>query len=367
MNRAKATYHKPFLILVVLLTLSGFFIFFSASLGLLGRDSASFSTVAIKQFIIMLTGLAAMLLVSKINYQYWQKFAWLLFLISLVLTLLVFVPGLGVVIKGGQRWIHLAGFSIQTSEFLKLGYAMYLAALFSRPRTELRSWRHGFLPFILLTGVIGIVMIAQPDISTLGIMLAGGVAMFFAAGARWRDLGALLLIGILSLGIIIYFKPYIQERIKTFFDPSHDPRGASYQITQSLIAIGSGSLTGRGFGQSVQKFKYLPEPIGDSIFSVAGEEFGFVGTTTILLLFLGFALMGLKIANRAPNQFSRLLTIGIVIMIMAGVFINVASMVGLIPLNGTPLLFVSQGGTSLLLVLIESGIILNISKHHKKI
>lgn len=365
MSRPRAVY-KPFFGLVILLTLAGFFIFFSASLGLLNRsDSASFNTVAIKQFVIMLVSLTAMLVVSKVNYKYWQKFAWLFFLASLVLTLLVFMPGLGFLAGGARRWILLGGMSIQTSEFLKLGYVVYLAAHLSRPKEEIQSFRHGLLPFILITGVVSAVMIAQPDISTLGIMLAGGVAMFFVAGARWRDLGALLLIGIIGISAVIYHKPYTQARIKTFFKPNENVLSSSYQVNQSLIAIGSGGLAGRGFGQSIQKFKYLPEPIGDSIFSVAGEEFGFVGTTVIMLLFLGLALTGLKIATRAPNQFSRLLTIGIVIMITAGMFINVASMVGLIPLNGTPLLFVSQGGTALLLVLIESGIILNISKHYK--
>ena len=146
------------------------------------------------------------------------------------------------------------------------------------------------------------------------------------------------------------------------YDPSLDPQGAGYQIQQSLIAIGSGGISGRGFGQSIQKFKYLPEPIGDSVFSVASEEFGFVGATLLIAGFLLFALTGWRIAIRAPTPFGRLVTVGLVIMIMTGTFINIASMLGLIPLTGTPLLFVSHGGTALLLALVEAGIILNISR-----
>ena len=148
----------------------------------------------------------------------------------------------------------------------------------------------------------------------------------------------------------------------SFVNPGLDTQSSSYQINQSLIAIGSGGLTGRGFGQSIQKFKYLPEPIGDSIFSVASEEFGFIGATLIICFFLLFGLAGLKIALRCPNQFGRLVTIGIVIMILTGTFINIASMLGLIPLTGTPLLFISHGGTALLITLVEAGIILGISR-----
>lgn len=354
---------RPFFFLVCSLTLTGFFIFFSASLGLLSRSGAEFSGVTLKQFLIMMVGLAALLIVSKIHYRYWQKFSWLVFLLGLVSTALVFVPGLGPELKGAQRWVHIGGMSIQTSEFLKLGYVVYLASWLARARDHVRSFRAGLLPFLIITSIVGILMVKQPDLSTFGIMLVAGVGMLFVAGISWRQLFLLIIIAIIGIGGVIYFKPYTQARIKTFFEPNQNVLGSSYQVNQSLIAIGSGGITGRGFGQSIQKFKYLPEPIGDSIFSVAGEEFGFIGGTVLLTLFLGLILSGFKIAVSAPNQFSRLVTVGIVIMIGAGVFINVASMMGLIPLNGTPLLFVSQGGTALLLVLIESGIILNISKY----
>jgi cell division protein FtsW len=354
---------RSFFIITLLLTLAGFFIFYSASLGLISRTGAQFNSVALKQLVIMVVGLGAFFVVSKLNYQGWQKHSWLVFLISLILTLLVFVPGLGFEAGGAKRWILIGGMSVQTSEFLKLGYVLYLANWLSRKKDAAQSFREGIVPFMVITAIVGIAMVAQPDMSTLGIMLASGVAMLYVAGAKWKHLGLLALLGIVALGGVIAMKPYTQARIKTFFHPEENQLGSSYQVNQSLIAIGSGGVTGRGFGQSIQKFKYLPEPIGDSIFSVAAEEFGFIGSLALVALFLGLALSGLKVAARSTNQFGRLAAVGIVIMILAGVFINIASMVGLMPLNGTPLLFISQGGTALLLVLIEAGIILNISKY----
>lgn len=354
---------RAFFFLTLALTLVGFVIFYSASLGLLNRGGAQFNSVAIKQFGIMVVGLIGLFSVSQIDYRHWQKWSWLAFVIGLVLTALVFIPGLGFTAGGAQRWIVLGGMSFQTSEFLKLGYVLYLANWLSRHRDSAKSWKQGITPFLVLTAIVSVVMVAQPDISTLAIMLAGGVGMLFVAGIEWRQLAILALIGLVALTGVILTKPYTRERIKTFFNPDQNVLGSSYQVNQSLIAIGSGGITGRGFGQSIQKFKYLPEPIGDSIFSVAAEEFGFIGSTILVALFLALGLSGLRLSARINNSFGRLTIVGIVIMILAGVFINITSMVGLMPLNGTPLLFISQGGTALLLVLIEAGIVLNISKH----
>ena len=170
---------------------------------------------------------------------------------------------------------------------------------------------------------------------------------------------------VLILGSFVFFTPYLQERVKTFLDPSVDPQGSSYQIQQSLIALGSGGIFGRGFGQSVQKFSYLPEPQGDSIFAVLGEELGFVGTLGMIFLYLLFLLRGFRIANNSPNLFSRLLVSGIVILIVAQSFMHIASITGVFPLTGVPLPFVSHGGTSLMIYLMATGIILNISKFSK--
>ncbi|KKS23383.1 MAG: Stage V sporulation protein E [Candidatus Jorgensenbacteria bacterium GW2011_GWF2_41_8] len=174
------------------------------------------------------------------------------------------------------------------------------------------------------------------------------------------------MLGLIAFGVLVYFKPYARERVTTFLNPANDPQDSSWQINQSLIAIGSGSVFGRGLGQGIQKFTYLPEPQGDSIFAVIAEELGFVGSITIILLYVVFVLRGLRIASRAPDQFGRLLSSGIVIMITVQAFLNIAALAGLVPLTGVPLPFMSHGGTSLLFSLAAVGIVLNVSRYQTK-
>lgn len=354
--------HRAFFIIVLLITTVGFFIFSSASLGILGRDDSNFNLITIKQLSILVLGFIILLLVSRLPFRIWQRASLILFVSSVIATVLVFVPGLGLESGGARRWLLVGSLSIQPAEFLKLGFVLYLAALLAKHKGS-SQWQHTLGPLLVLLTIVGAILVLQPDIDTLMIMTAGGVAMTFAAGCKWRHLLIVVLIIAGSLAALIATKPYIRARVQTFFNPTADLQGAGYQINQSLIAIGSGGLFGRGFGQSIQKFEYLPEPIGDSVFAVAAEEFGLIGSLTLVVLFVAYALAGLKIAIRAPSPFARLATVGIVIMIVTGAFSNIAAMLGLIPLTGTPLVFVSHGGTSLLMALIESGIVLNISRH----
>lgn len=354
-----------FFVIVIIISLVGFFIFSSASLGLLSRPGASVNTVAFKQFVALTIGLFAFMITAMINYRFWRSASLWLFLAGIVLSVLIFVPGWGLESGGATRWLKVGGGTFQPSEFLKLGFVLYLAALLAKGKDEIKQARKGLLPLLAVSAIVGVLMVLQPDIDTLVIMLAAGLAMFFVAGARWSHLGLICLIALGSIGLVATQKPYIIARVKTYIHPEQNVQGSSYQINQSLIAIGSGGVSGRGFGQSIQKFKYLPEPIGDSVFSVASEEFGFVGSTILITAFLLFAISGLRIAARAPTEFGRLVTVGIVIMVMTGTFINLGSMLGLIPLTGTPLLFVSHGGTALLFALVEAGIILNVSRYIK--
>ena len=353
---------KLFFFIVLGLSLFGFFIFASASLGLLSRDGARLSEVAIKQFVVLIIGLVLFVLISRIHPRFWRKYSLPIFIGSIIFSLLLFVPGLGFKSGGATRWIHFGSFTIQPSEFLKFGYILYLAGWLAKVKTGTQTIRKGLLPFLIILTIISALMIAQPDIDTLVMMFMAGLAMYYVAGARWRHLAIICLLILMAIATVALYKPYIVARVKTYLNPDQDVLSSSYQINQSLIAIGSGGITGRGFGQSIQKFKYLPEPMGDSIFSVASEEFGFTGAVLIIVGFLLFGLAGLKIALRCSNQFGRLVATGIVIMILTGVFINIASMLGLIPLTGTPLLFISHGGTALLISLIEAGIILSISR-----
>lgn len=347
------------------LALVGYLIFVSASLGLLSRSGARFNLVTVKQLIILLVSLVLFFVFSRIDYRRWRSLSFWLFLASVIASVLVFVPGLGFSSGGASRWIMVGSLTIQPSEFLKLAFILYLGAWLSRSRTGNRTWQSGLLPLMVLFGIVSAIIISEPDIDTLVIIFISGLAMFFTSGAKWRHLFFIILLTLLAIATVAYFKPYIRSRINAFLQPEANTLSSSYQINQSLIALGSGGLFGRGFGQSIQKFKYLPEPIGDSIFSVAGEEFGLLGTAIIILLFLGLSIFGLKIAAIAPTPYGRLISVGIVIMITVGAFINITAMTGLIPLTGTPLLFVSHGGTALLVALVAAGIVLNVARQSK--
>ncbi len=364
--RNKKTVDKFFLSIVIVLICTGFFIFISAALAVLSKDQGKFLGILFNQLVLGLgLGLIGMLIVSRINYKLWRKYAFFIFLGSLILTALVFVPGLGFTHGGARRWIEIGSFSFQPVEFLKFGFIIYFAAWLAWARAKVQSFKFGLLPLAIFLGVIAIILFTQPDTKSFILILIAGLAMFLLSGVSWKYIFGLLLAALIGLSILVLFKPYLLDRVETFLNPGRDPQGSSYQLQQSLIAIGSGGIAGRGYGQSIQKFSYLPEPQGDSIFAVLGEEFGFVGSVLLVILFAFFALRGLRIAGRSPDLFSRLLTAGIVIIITAQAFMNMASIMGVFPLTGVPLPFVSHGGTALMITLIATGIVLNISRYQR--
>lgn len=363
-NLSKDKSDKLFFWSVLALAVGGLFIFSSASLGILARDEEMFVSIALNQLGFgFCLGIIAFFVTSQIPYKFWKRISLPLFVLGLILTAAVFIPGLGLSHGGAKRWIDIGITSFQPSEFLKVGYVMYLAALLSRKRSSPAGGsKTGLLWFMILTGAVGSLLLMQPDNDTFLIIASAGFAMYFVSGASWKQIAIIGVIGIVGIAGVFITRPYIRDRVMTYLDPSRNPLSSGYQIQQSLIAIGSGGILGKGFGQSTQKFNFLPEPIGDSIFAVAGEEFGFLGSTVIVALFLAFSLRALKIASVAKDEFGRLLSVGIVILIIAGAFVNIAAMLGIIPLSGTPLPFISHGGTALLGALALAGIILNISK-----
>ena len=357
---------KPFLVITVVLIVAGFFIFSSASLGLLAKESSNYSSVAFSQTVLgLFAGSIAMLFAMRMDSKLWKKSAFYLLVIALILNILVLVPSIGFEHGGARRWIMLGNVSFQPSEILKLGFVLYFAAWAAGAKERIKTISFGFLPLMILLALCGGVLLKQPDTDAFLVIIMTGLAMFLAAGARWRHILLIILTLALGAAFLAYSRPYLRQRINTFLNPQTDALGASYQIQQSLIAIGSGGLFGSGFGQSIQKFTYLPEPVGDSIFAVAAEEFGFIGSVTLIAIFVLFASLGLKIAVRTPDAFGRLAVVGIVIMIVSKVFVNIASMLGVIPLSGITLPFVSHGGTSLFISIFEAGIILSISKSQK--
>ncbi len=358
---------KFFLITVGLLLIFGIAMFVSASLGILAKNEKIFYSVLFSQLIMGFgLGVLGMYFCSKINYKFWRKYSFYIFLGSILLTAAVFIPSLGWSHGGAQRWIEIGGFSFQPVEFLKFGFIIYFSAWLSSVKNRVQDFKFGILPFCIMLAIIALILFKQPDTKSFILISVTGISMLFISGVPIKYILGVGAAAVLVLGTLVFFTPYLQERVKTFIDPSSDPRGSSYQIQQSLIAMGSGGIFGRGYGQSIQKFSYLPEPQGDSIFAVLGEELGFVGAISSIFLYLLFTLRGFRIANNSPDLFSRLLVSGIVILIIVQSFMHIASITGVFPLTGVPLPFMSHGGTSLMIYLIAIGIVLNISKFSAK-
>lgn len=361
---AKKEPDRIFLTLVIILLVFGLFSFVSAALGVYARDASKFAGILVNQIVFGI-GLGTLmgLFAYKLNYKVWRKYAFLLFIICLGLTALVFVPGLGFEHGGARRWISIFGVSLQPAEFLKFSFVVYFAAWLSWVKHRVNDWKFGILPLIVFLGIVAIVLLLQPDMKSFILISTTAFLMLFISGISTRTVvavGSFVAVGLLVFGLST---DYMRDRIDTFIHPNSDPQGDTWQINQSLIAVGSGGVFGRGLGQSVQKFTNLPEPHGDSIFAVIGEEMGFVGTFTLVGLYLLFSLRGLRIAYRSPDSFTRLLVFGLVILYTVQSFLNIASSIGLFPLTGVPLVFISHGGTSLLVALMSVGLILQISRY----
>jgi len=317
-----------------------------------------------RQLFGVAVGLVALFVFQRIPYRFWRKVAIPMFFGAMGLLVLVLIPGVGTTAYGAARWIQLGPIPpFQPSEMMKLALSVYFAAWFSG-KASLRKtdFQEGVVPFLFMLGIIAFLIMKQPDTGTLGILCVIAMAMFFAAGARLSHMGLLVGSGLGGLAVLVMLAPYRMKRFTVFLDPDHDPSGAGYQIRQALIALGSGGVFGVGLGHSRQKFLYLPEPMTDSIFAVLGEELGLIGCVTVVSLFLFFAYRGFRIARNAPDEFGRLLAVGIVSWIVFQAFINIFAISGLMPLTGVPLPFISYGGTSLAAILGAVGILLNISK-----
>lgn len=355
--------NKPFLWIVVVLVLFGFTVFYSASTGLAARDGFAFYNIIINQLIVgVLGGFVALFLFSKIDSNLFKKYGMLIFIIALLATFAVFVPGLGITHGGSTRWIGIGGFSFQPSEFLKVASIIFLASWFNFHKKSLSKPYFGAISVAVTMGLVAIPLFLQRDFDVIFIIAIPLIAMFLISKAPIKT--ALILgVSVLLIGTILAFTvPHIKSRISGFFNPEEGGQTINYQSRQSQIAIGSGGLFGKGFGQSTQKFGSLPEPTNDSIFAVLAEEFGLIGTSLLIFLYFLFAVWGYKIAKEAKTIFGSLFTFGIITLVLVQSFINISSMVGFFPITGQPLVFVSHGGTSLLVTLAMMGIILNISR-----
>jgi len=358
---------KTFSLTVIILIVIGIATFLSASLGLLARQDTSLAKLAVTQIALgLVPGIAALLIIRFIRTEYIKNLILPAYIGATLLTLVVFIPGVGVHANGATRWIDIGPVTIQPAEFLKIAVVLFFALYLAKMKSKLSDMRYGLLGYGVVVGIPCLILLAQPNTSTVLVLGAATAAMYFTAGAPIRDFLILGLIAIIGFGALIAMRPYLLARVTTFLRPSEDSLASGYQIQQSLIAIGSGGILGRGYGQSVQKFNYLPEAVDDAIFAVYAEEFGFVGTLVLLFLFLAFATRGLMLATQAASFFNTLAITGLVLIISVSALLNIGAMLSIFPLTGLPLPFISHGGTALLTALASVGLILNFAGERKR-
>lgn len=358
---------RTFLFLALGIMLFGLVILTSAS-GPMGYERFGDTYYFLKHQIYsgVIPGLVLMYVFARIPYERYRKYAFPMLILSIALLALVFIPGIGRDYGTfAHSWVSVAGFAFQPAEIVKLTFLVYLAAWMEKQNDTLKDFNNGLVPFLAILGVIALLMILQPDIGTLAVIMTMAFAVYFVAGGPLTfiiGLGAIVAAG---LWVMIQSSPYRVARFTTFLHPELDPQGIGYQINQARLAVGSGGIFGRGYGHSLQKFQYLPEVAGDSIFAVMSEELGFVFTTGFLAVFVIMLWRGLKIAEGAKDDFGKYLVVGIIAWLGVQAMFNIGSMVGILPITGVPLPFMSYGGTSLAVSLAAIGVVLSVSREAK--
>ncbi len=357
-------------LIVVLLVAVGMIVIFSTgaivNFNISGgaSDRNSFFTSQLISFSI---GVLGWLAASRINYTAWRKLAPWMLLVSGLLMLLVFVPGISGTSRGASRWIRLGPASFQPAEFLKLSLILYLATWADTHREQLRKLKEGLLPIVgIFAAVLILTVVMQRDMGTGIVLITAGLAVYFMSEVPiW--IFSTLIGGVLASAVLmIVIFPYRLARIATFFNHRDELTGADYHINQALITLGSGGILGRGLGNSLQSYGYLPESTNDSIFAIIGEQFGLWGTLSVVALFTLLLWRCTRIIRHAPDRFSRMVAAGITAWLIAQAFVNITAMLNIIPLTGIPLPFISYGGTSLLASMIAVGIMQNISRHTER-
>jgi cell division protein FtsW len=307
-----------------------------------------------QQFFWAVAGMIVLWISSLLPMKFYRAIGMPLFFGSLILLVAVLIPGIGTTVQGAQRWIVLGPVRFQPSELTKLGMILYFSQWLLKKQRS--------VPFLTLTAVVFLLLLKQPDLGTALILGAIAVSIFIGAGGSWKSIASVGALGIVGVALLILISPYRMQRLEAFQNPDKDPLGASYHIRQITIALGSGGLFGQGIGKSLQKYQYIPEASTDSIFAIAAEEIGFIGSLVILGLFAVVFWHSFRIAEHANDQYSRLVALGIATWISIQTVLNLGSIVALVPLTGVPLPFFSYGGSSLILILAASGILIGIGK-----
>lgn len=345
--------------IVLFLSLFGVLMVYDSSVAIAIRDFSDQYYYAREQLKWLGIGVIAMAVLSRIDYHRWYVLALPAIVATMGLLMAVFIPGLGVRALGAHRWLNVGIFILQPAELAKLVLVIYLAAWFaSREKGR-------FGAFLFLTGVIFGLVIAEPDLGTGIILVTIAIIMYFLSGAPLKHFALLVPVVVLAITMLAISSPYRFRRLTTFLNPESDPLGASYQIRQVVLALGSGGWTGIGIGKSRQKYEYLPESNTDSIFAIIGEEVGFIGVTLVITAFSFLVWRLFRIASWASDPFGKLLSAGIAAWIGTQSVLNIGAMAALIPLTGIPLPFISYGGSSLVIILAATGIVLNISRQRR--
>jgi len=315
------------------------------------------------QLVGLAIGLIAFYVFSRIDYHFWKKFAIGFLVFSIILLLLVFIPGLSATYGQARSWINVFGYSLQPSEFVKISFLLYLAAWLESRRGKLSGILEGLGPFLVVLGGVGLLMMLQPDFGTLFIITVTSLIVYYVGGGSFKHIVAILLVGMLAVMVMVRIKPYQADRFRCYSDPTYSANDVCYQVNQSLIAVGSGGIWGRGLGNSRQKFMYIPEVSGDSIFPIIGEETGLFFSGGLIVVYLALFYRGYKISRYAGDNFGKHLSIGIVSWITLQALINIGGMINFMPMTGVPLPFISYGGSAMLAALSAAGVLVNISKH----
>jgi len=318
-----------------------------------------------RQLVYTLIGFLLMAIATYFNYQNWRKLSVITLIGSICLLALLFMPGLGVRVGGALRWLRLPGFNLQPAELVKLGLVLYLAHSLTRKKEMVRSFAKGYLPYMIVLGILLLLLLKQPDLGSAMIIAGVALSMLIVAGVRWMYVLATLAASMPALYFLVMNVEYRRRRIMAFIDPWDDPFDTGFQIIQSLVAFGNGGVFGQGLGTGQQKLFYLPEAHTDFIFSVIGEELGLIGVVVVAALFLMLVLCGIRIALQCEDPFGRNLAFGLSLLLGLEAFVNLAVCMGLLPTKGLALPFISYGGTSLVVCLIAVGILLNISSQEK--
>ncbi len=354
---------KILLLAVLLLSLFGLIMIYSASsVWAEYKFNDSFHYVKY-QGIFFLVSLFIMLIVTKVDYEFYHDNSNKILLVCFILLILVLIPGIGSIRNGSRSWFGIGSLGIQPSEFAKLGLIIFTSKYLSNNSNDIKSFKTGVFPILGVTLLFFGLIMLQPDLGTGVILVISIISLLFIAGVNLKFFLFGGLLGIVGVVILILIAPYRLERITSFLNPWADPLGTGFQIIQSLYAIGPGGLLGTGYLNSIQKHFYLPEPQTDFIFSIIAEEFGVVGAFIVVGLFSIILIRGVKIATTAKDAFSKYLSFGILFQLMFQTLMNLMVVIGMIPVTGVTLPFLSYGGSSLLISMISIGILLNISKN----